>query len=268
MTGPAQQRCVSLDRLDRQVHDLVAAYRDGEHHGPGLLQALRDPDVWVLRRTGGHVATRRSPKAGRVPISLEASDLLRAVETGTYEHDAALRDLLDAHLDDPVPWADLLARLPGLARAVPEAADDPIVHALADDVLRWRGSARQLLGFTGRDLGDSTCPACGARSYVTAGGPDDEGYCLGKSCSRRPDWDTMPSGLLDTAAACLLVGIAPATLRDWKRRHLIRPAGGSVRKPLWDTADLRTAARTTKTSARTPGPSPAVPTPTLGDQRD
>jgi DNA-binding transcriptional MerR regulator len=43
---------------------------------------------------------------------------------------------------------------------------------------------------------------------------------------------------LTTGEAAFILGIAAATIRDWRRRGLITPAGGTERRPLWSVADL------------------------------
>lgn len=43
-----------------------------------------------------------------------------------------------------------------------------------------------------------------------------------------------------------MVGVRPSTIRDWARRGLIRRAGGTTRRPLWNAWDVRMAAQAEK----------------------
>jgi len=60
---------------------------------------------------------------------------------------------------------------------------------------------------------------------------------------RLPDADDV---LLDTATAAHAMEVEPATIRDWRRRGLLEPAGGSARRPLWRMSDLLRAKRAPK----------------------
>ena len=44
--------------------------------------------------------------------------------------------------------------------------------------------------------------------------------------------------LLPADLAALAAGIQPDTLRDWRRRGLLQPAGGTPRRPLYALADI------------------------------
>ena len=52
--------------------------------------------------------------------------------------------------------------------------------------------------------------------------------------------------LLPADLAALAAGVQPSTLRDWRRRGLITPAGGTARHPLYDLADLHAARQAPK----------------------
>jgi DNA-binding transcriptional MerR regulator len=52
--------------------------------------------------------------------------------------------------------------------------------------------------------------------------------------------------LLPADLAARAAGIRPATLRDWRRRGLITPAGGTERHPLYALEDLYTARQAPK----------------------
>jgi DNA-binding transcriptional MerR regulator len=51
---------------------------------------------------------------------------------------------------------------------------------------------------------------------------------------------------LTTAQAAEQLGVEPATVRDWARRGLLEPAGGTSRRPLWRGSDLLAAAKARK----------------------
>lgn len=52
---------------------------------------------------------------------------------------------------------------------------------------------------------------------------------------------------LTAPLAAALAGINPATLRDWRRRGLLAPVGGTPRRPLYAAADVIAAAQAPKT---------------------
>ncbi|MDX3047529.1 hypothetical protein PV378_13605 [Streptomyces scabiei] len=47
--------------------------------------------------------------------------------------------------------------------------------------------------------------------------------------------------VLPAKLAALAAGIEPSTLRDWRRRGLIEPVGGTERHPMYALADLHAA---------------------------
>jgi DNA-binding transcriptional MerR regulator len=52
--------------------------------------------------------------------------------------------------------------------------------------------------------------------------------------------------VLPADLAALAAGVKPSTLRDWRRRGLITPVGGTERRPLYALADLHTAKQAAK----------------------
>ncbi|WP_327268796.1 helix-turn-helix domain-containing protein [Streptomyces sp. NBC_01218] len=63
-----------------------------------------------------------------------------------------------------------------------------------------------------------------------------------------------PLGTLTTSMAAMSAGVAPATIRDWRRRGLLTPCGGSPKRPLYRLADVnaaRYAAKPTRHNQRT-----------------
>lgn len=253
---------VDLISLRATINDLTSTYTDGHHRGPALLVELADPASRVFTAHGSSLPTIPAGKPGsRPPVDLGHTDLLRLVEQRTYQHEADLLSVVpNARLEQWNTWHDLhsptwlviLGRLPVLVLHVHEPEEDERVHELWTDVDRWRRTARQLLGYATPTSGDAPCTACGYATFVTAGGPNGEGYCNRNACDL--SWKNaaqQSQALIDTEAACRALGIKPATLRGWKHKHLIRPAGGTVRKPLWRIDDLLVAQR---------GKPPMVPT--------
>lgn len=53
---------------------------------------------------------------------------------------------------------------------------------------------------------------------------------------------SVPPGFLTTELAAEAAGVRPATIRDWRRRRLLKPVAGSSRYPLY-TVDAVTAAK-------------------------
>ena len=54
------------------------------------------------------------------------------------------------------------------------------------------------------------------------------------------------SRLLPADLAAIAVQVQPSTLRDWRRRGLLKPAGGTERRPLYALADLHAAQNAAK----------------------
>jgi DNA-binding transcriptional MerR regulator len=52
--------------------------------------------------------------------------------------------------------------------------------------------------------------------------------------------------LLPADLAARAAGVKPATLRDWRRRGLITPAGGTERNPLYALEDIHAARQAPK----------------------
>jgi len=55
---------------------------------------------------------------------------------------------------------------------------------------------------------------------------------------------------LPAPLAAALVGVQPDTIRQWRRRGLIRPVGGTPRKPLYLAADVLAARDSLRPKAR------------------
>ncbi|MFF9688975.1 MerR family transcriptional regulator [Streptomyces sp. NPDC014623] len=62
-----------------------------------------------------------------------------------------------------------------------------------------------------------------------------------------------PRGLLTTKLAALNCGVQPATIRDWVRRGILAPCGGTPKRPVYRLADVeaaRSAAKPTRNGQR------------------
>lgn len=46
---------------------------------------------------------------------------------------------------------------------------------------------------------------------------------------------------LTTALAALNCGVRPATIRDWRRRGILAPCGGTPKRPLYRLEDVEAA---------------------------
>ncbi|MGW8703359.1 MerR family transcriptional regulator [Streptomyces eurythermus] len=57
---------------------------------------------------------------------------------------------------------------------------------------------------------------------------------------------SLPSVPADVAA--IATGVKPATIRDWRRRGLLTPVGGTPRRPLYALEDVYAAQQAPKTS--------------------
>lgn len=51
----------------------------------------------------------------------------------------------------------------------------------------------------------------------------------------------LPSRIMTTALAAEAADVAPATIRDWRRRGLLTPCGGTPRRPLFRMEDVAAA---------------------------
>jgi DNA-binding transcriptional MerR regulator len=52
--------------------------------------------------------------------------------------------------------------------------------------------------------------------------------------------------LLPTQLAAVATGVQPDTIRDWRRRGLLTPAGGTPRRPLYALEDIYAAKQAPK----------------------
>lgn len=237
------------DMLRRQAIAATPAAR------PGLLQQL----ARIVASRGGDDAGKVSTgKTGsRPPGTLRHLDLLAQVETGVISHDCDLRDALDNHRDSDWHWHRMLWALPTLADQL--GADHGLVRRLDRDLRSWHASARVALAYIAPMTTLTTpCPHCEQVSLIVREDATTDVVCTTPECidpktdeaSRWPRsaWQLLlagryATGVVNTDAAALHLGIATATVRDWKRRGLLEPVGGTPRHPLWRVTDLDAAAK-------------------------
>lgn len=50
-----------------------------------------------------------------------------------------------------------------------------------------------------------------------------------------------PLGTLTTKLAARACGVAPATIRDWVRRGILTPCGGTPKRPIYRIEDVQAA---------------------------
>lgn len=60
------------------------------------------------------------------------------------------------------------------------------------------------------------------------------------------DTGAMRRRLLPTRLAAVATGVQPDTIRDWRRRGLLKPAGGTPRRPLYALEDVYAAQQAPK----------------------
>lgn len=64
---------------------------------------------------------------------------------------------------------------------------------------------------------------------------------------------TPPPGTLTTRLAAMSCGVQPATIRDWVRRGILAPCGGTPKRPVYRIPDVeaaRDAAKPTRSGQR------------------
>ncbi|MEU9400558.1 hypothetical protein [Streptomyces sp. NPDC048242] len=67
------------------------------------------------------------------------------------------------------------------------------------------------------------------------------------------EYASLPPGLLTTSLAAMAAGVSPDTIRDWKRRKILTPCGGSPRRPVYRVDDVlaaKLAPKPTRTGQR------------------
>lgn len=59
---------------------------------------------------------------------------------------------------------------------------------------------------------------------------------------------TPPPGTLTTRLAAMSCKVAPATIRDWVRRGILAPCGGTPKRPVYRISDVEAARDANKPS--------------------
>ncbi|MDH2392332.1 hypothetical protein QCN29_26855 [Streptomyces sp. HNM0663] len=59
---------------------------------------------------------------------------------------------------------------------------------------------------------------------------------------------TPPRGTLTTSMAALAADVQPATIRDWVRRGILTPCGGTPKRPVYRIEDVQAARAAAKPS--------------------
>ena len=55
------------------------------------------------------------------------------------------------------------------------------------------------------------------------------------------EYASLPPGYVTTTTAALACGVAPATVRDWVRRDLLRPCGGTPKRRIYRLSEVLAA---------------------------
>lgn len=177
-------RRVDIDQLYIAVRDLTTRHDDGNSHSHGLIAELQDIAARVLTRAG--TPGGRPGKPGSRPPSGDSNgalDLLAEIETGVWQYDADLRDLLDAHLDYERTWQHALSSLPGLVGRLPDAESHPLAHETSHAVNAWRRHAQLHLRHVApmRRL-EATCHYCGEQSLIVRADASTDVICTTNDC--------------------------------------------------------------------------------------
>lgn len=222
---------------------------------PGLLDQLVDPDRPTAGAAddAGKVTTGKTGSKPPAPVEGPV-DLLRSIVTNVRAHDAAIREELGDTTSQPRSWRRMLWDLPTLVLRLDQPEQHDRVRLLEQHLRSWHSAARVQLGYIAPMVTLTTpCPHCRQVSMIVREDATSDVVCTTPSCidpktdsaSRWPrqTWKELlagryATGVVNTDAAAMHLGIAPATLRDWKRRGLVHPVGGTVRHPLWSLVDL------------------------------
>ena len=161
-----------LDRLRRDVAELVDEYREGTFVGPGLLTQLADAHTRTLRAAVG--GGRRPMPGSRPPVTLDAADLIRVIEYGAVSWAYAFGG---THISSAVK---ALRWLPDAAAATGEG--DTRLRGrsgLYSAVSGWVGSARHVLGFTepAHAYPSAACPDCDEVGHIRGRPANSMAWC-------------------------------------------------------------------------------------------
>lgn len=187
---------VDLDQLAADVHDLTRHYDEGRSHTTGLILRLQNTAERVLTSTGSTERIARNKPGSRPPArgSDQATDLLAQIETGVWQHDAELRDELDAHLSYERPFLTALDHLPGLIGRLPNAETHYLTRRVARSVRSWRNACRVQLGYVAPMTSlQAPCPMCEQQSLIVRADAGSDVVCVTDGCvddqGRPSRWD-------------------------------------------------------------------------------
>ena len=252
---------VALGDLERLQAALATTYAP-IRPGPGLLLQTLNPRLRVLAGVGLNGGTAAGKPASRPPsgTGLDGLVLIRDIQDQLHDHLGKLHaELGTTHR--LLPWQKALWSLPVLAEHLQPGPDrDATVHGLEKDLSRWINRSRVLLRHVAPMITlNGKCPHCNEQSMIVRDDASTDVICTTDGCedengdqSRwgQKHWEALlegryASGLVNTEAAALHLGVTAATIRDWKRRGLIRPALktdgtplGTSRQPFWRLSEL------------------------------
>jgi hypothetical protein len=187
---------VDLDQLRADVYDLTRRYNEGRSHTVGLVIRLLNTAERVLATSGQSERVSSGKPGSRPPsrASDQAADLVAHIEAGVWEHDADLRDALNAHLSYDRPFLTALDHLPDLAGRLPNAASHDLTRRLERAIRSWRNACRVQLGYAApMTTLQNPCPLCGQRSLIVRADAGSDVICTTDGClddtGRPPRWD-------------------------------------------------------------------------------
>jgi hypothetical protein len=196
---------VDIEQIYADVNDLLARNHEGRSHTTGLIAELQFTAGRVLAASGDGNSRPSGKPSSRPPAasSIAAVDLLAQMEAGVWQHDADLRDALDAHLNYDRTWTQALSALPGLANRLPDAEKHDLAIKLAKAVRSWRNSARVHLGHIAPMTQlEAPCPYCKEKSLIVRADAGSDVMCATDGCEDergdRPRWTRQTWTLLLT----------------------------------------------------------------------
>jgi hypothetical protein len=188
-------RRVDIDQLYADVNQLTNRHHDGRSRSHGLISELQDTAARVLTQQGGNDGSRAGKPGSRPPSSSSnnALDLLAEIETGVWQHDADLRDLLDAHLDYERPWLTALTALPGLVGRLPDAEQHPLAYDVHRSVRHWMNAAQlHMRHIAPMSRLNAACSYCGEQSLRVRSDASSDVVCVTPDCQdergEQPRW--------------------------------------------------------------------------------
>lgn len=185
-----------LDDLYLLVAELTTRHVDHQWSSTGLIPELQDIAGRTLTRSGQNNAEGKKQKPGSRPpsgSSIPALDLLADIEARVWQHDADLRDQLDAHLDYERTWTVALNALPGLVSRLPDPTEHPLSADVHRDLSQWRRSAKIFLQHLAPMVKlNIPCRYCAEQSLIVRADASSSVVCTTDGCEDergdRPRW--------------------------------------------------------------------------------